>query len=417
METSSSGGVNPAVVKRLLQKLAQMVPQALLSLDKQIFIGREILNRLAESDRLLLKEFVDSCLVDMRRREASDIEIGGWGSNGLIWLRVHGLKKPVPSYGSFETLEFDILIQNLLTAAQRELLYKDSNLDFSYHYRSDNGAVFRNRADCYFDLGALALNMRAIQTSIRDYDGFEFHPVVTSILSLAHTKEGLVLVTGITGSGKSSTLDSVIDMNNRTVDGHIIVIASPVEFIHRSQRCIVRHREVGRDTLTFKSGTVEALRQDPDIIVIGEMRDPDTILAALEVADSGHKVFSTLHTSSATESIERVIGEMPPITQDRVRNRLADILRCVISQKLVTGVDGKRVLAKEIMVMAPSIRAAIKNNNLSEIYQMINEGAKSGMVTMEQDLISLVRRRLITQDTALNFANNKRMMQQLLQRF
>jgi twitching motility protein PilT len=145
------------------------------------------------------------------------------------------------------------------------------------------------------------------------------------------------------------------------------------------------------------------------------MRDPDTIMAALEVADSGHKVLSTLHTSSAVESIDRIIGEVPPIEQERVRNRLADILRCVISQKLVPSLDGKRVLAKEVMIMTPSIRAAIKNNNTGEIYQMIAEGAEFGMITMEQDLRRLYLERKISLETAINYANNKRRMQQLLQ--
>lgn len=409
--------LNIGIIKTALQRLANRVPQTMQSLERQMFIGREIIGRLPDKDRLMLKEFVDYCLIEMRRREASDIDLGGWGAGGAVWLRIHGAKKPFTAFGKYETGEFDILIQNLLTENQRTLLYDQSNLDFSYHFRGKDGTVHRNRADIYLDLGALALNMRAIQTQIRSFENYNFHPFLQQSLSLTHTKEGLILVTGITGSGKSTTLDAIIDMNNRSVDGHVVIIASPVEFVHRSQRCIIRHREVGRDTLSFKSGTVEALRQDPDIIVIGEMRDPDTVLAGLEAADSGHKVFSTLHTSSAIESIERVIGEMPPIAQDRVRNRLGDILRCVISQKLVPSRDGKRVLAKEVMVMVPSIRSAIKNRNIGEIYQMINEGAKYGMITMEQDLINLVHEQKISQETAMNFANNKRMMQQLLQRF
>jgi len=171
---------------------------------------------------------------------------------------------------------------------------------------------------------------------------------------------------------------------------------------------------VGRDTTSFKQGTIEALRQDPDIIIIGEMRDPDTIMAALEVADSGHKVFSTLHTSSATESIDRIIAEVPTIEQDRVRSRLADVLRVVLSQKLVPSVSGEQVLAKEVMVMTPSMRAAIKNNNTNEIYQMISEGQEWGMMTLEQDLARLFFERKINADTAVNFANNKRRVQQIL---
>jgi twitching motility protein PilT len=156
------------------------------------------------------------------------------------------------------------------------------------------------------------------------------------------------------------------------------------------------------------------LRQDPDIIVIGEMRDPATIVAALEAADSGHKVMSTLHTSSAVESIDRIIAEVPTNEQERVKHRLADVLRCVISQKLVPGVDGRLVLAKEVLAMIPSVRAAIKTDNTLEIYQMISEGQKYGMNTMEQDLKRLFDLRKISQDTAYKYSNNKRRMQQLL---
>jgi twitching motility protein PilT len=150
------------------------------------------------------------------------------------------------------------------------------------------------------------------------------------------------------------------------------------------------------------------------MIIIGEMRDPDTIYTALEAADTGHKVISTLHTSSAVESIERIIGEMPSLEQSRVRNRLGDVLRCVIAQKLVPSVDGKRTMAREIMVITPSVRAAIKNGNLGEIYQMISEGKEYGMVSMEQNLHQLYHARQVSLETALNYANNKRRMKQLL---
>ena len=149
--------------------------------------------------------------------------------------------------------------------------------------------------------------------------------------------------------------------------------------------------------------------------MIGELRDPETILTALEITDSGHKVFSTLHTASAVESIDRIIGETPPVEQERVRNRLADTVRIVISQKLVPSLDGKRALAKEVMLGAPSVRAAIKNNNTSEIYQMISEGSELGMTTMEQDLKRLYLQKKISLESALNYANNKRRIQQLLQ--
>ncbi|MEK6570151.1 MAG: ATPase, T2SS/T4P/T4SS family, partial [Bacteroidota bacterium] len=198
------------------------------------------------------------------------------------------------------------------------------------------------------------------------------------------------------------------------VEGHIIIIASPVEYVHTSDRCIIRHREVGRDVTSFQDGVVQALRQDPDIVVIGEMRDPETIMRALEITDSGHKVFSTLHTSSAVESIDRIIGEVSPMEQERVRYRLGDVLKCVISQKLVPSLDGQRVLAKEVLLVTPSVKAAIKNGNTQEIYQMIAECGKLGMITMEQDLRRLYLMRKISLDMTMDYANNKRRMEQLL---
>ncbi len=402
-------------VKSFIKFLVEKIPDTIVGTERQRFIGNEIIEPMTRENRSMIKSLVDSFLEEMRKFEASDIDMGSWGGNGKVWLRIHGDKKPMEDFGDFSIEETNILIQSILMKSQRAHLYDARNLDFSYLFHDSEGTPNYNRANAYFDMDALALNMRAINTEIRPYDSYGFHANVSKILSLEHSKEGLALVTGITGSGKSTTLDAIIDMNNKSVDSHIIILASPVEFVHTSARSIVRHREIGRDTASFKDGTIQALRQDPDIIVIGEMRDPDTIMAALEVADSGHKVLSTMHTSSAIESVDRIIGEVPPIEQERVRFRLADVLRCVISQKLLPSSDGKRIMAREIMIMTPSIRAAIKNNNSGEIYQMINEGLKFGMITMEQDLKQLMLRGKIARDTAMSYANNKRMMHQLLQ--
>lgn len=403
--------------RQLLKTLAQKIPPPLQDVDKQIYIGMDIISNLSVEEKTLLKNLMDAILLQMRKSYASDIDLGGEGAKNRIWLRMQGRKKPVEEFGTYLADEFNILIQSALMDKQREVLFDKRSIDFSHTVNfSINGdsKKVRYRATAYLELGELALNMRAIDNKIRPYSSYGFHTNVTKMVSLVHTKDGLILVTGITGSGKSTTLDAIVELNNNSIEAHIIIIASPVEYIHESNKCIVRHREVGLDTRSFKNGTIEALRQDPDIIIIGEMRDPDTIVAALEVADSGHKVFSTLHTSSAIESIDRIIGEIPPIEQDRVRNRLADILRCVISQKLIPGNDGKLLMAKEMMIMTPSIRAAIKNKNLSEIYQMISEGEKHGMITMEQDLKRLYRERKISLETAKNFANNKRRFEQIL---
>lgn len=396
----------------IIRQIVANIPDTAYGVERQMLIG-DLVSRQSQEERILIKRMFDSFLMKMFEITASDIDLGGFGCQGKIWYRIHGQKKPDAALPSFTYDETNVLIQSILLDRQRQFLYENRNLDFSYTIIRDE-QMHRFRADTYFDLDQIALNLRAINAEVRPYKNLELHPNVTKVTSLLHTKEGMILVTGITGSGKSSTLDSIMDMNNHSVDGHCVIIASPVEYVHKSDRCVIRHREVGRDVLSFKEGTVQALRQDPDIIIIGELRDPDTILTALEVTDSGHKVFSTLHTSSAVESIDRIIGEVPPIEQERVRFRLADILRCVISQKLVPSVDHRRVLAKEVMLATPSVRAAIKNNNTSEIYQMMSESGDQGMITMEQDLKRLYLLKRITLETAVNFANNKRRLQQIL---
>lgn len=400
--------------KKLLKTLAGQLPMTVVGLERQMMIG-DTIARLDDQDKEKLRTLLNSFLSKMFTINASDIDMGGYGSQGNVWYRIFGSKKPDKALGQYAPDETNFLIQSVIGDRQRSYLYENRNLDFSHMLYLENGEFRRFRADAYFDLDQLALNMRAINNTVRPYKLLELHQNVTRVLSLAGTKEGLCLVTGITGSGKSSTLDAIIDANNHSVDAHIVIIASPIEYVHKSDRCIIRHREVGRDVLSFKDGAVQALRQDPDIIMIGELRDPETILTALEITDSGHKVYSTLHTASAVESIDRIIGETPPVEQERVRNRLADTLRCVMSQKLVPSLDGKRVLAKEIMLGTPSVRAAIKNNNTGEIYQMISEGGEQGMTTMEMDLKRLYLQKKISLENAINYANNKRRMQQLLQ--
>jgi twitching motility protein PilT len=397
---------------KLLQEIAASVPETVPGMERQMLTG-DLVSKLSPAERTALRKLMDSYLLRMSKIVASDIDMGGFGSANYIWFRVYGDKKPAKELGKFTLDEFNVLIQSILVERQRLFLYENRSLDFSYSIIEDE-KMYRFRANAYFDLDHLALNMRAINAVIRPYKNLEFHPNVTRVLSLAHTTQGLTLVTGITGSGKSTTLDSIIDANNHTVDAHVVIIASPVEYVHRPDRCIIRHREVGRDVLSFKDGAVQSLRQDPDMIVIGEMRDPDTIMTALEITDSGHKVFSTLHTASAVETIDRIIGEVPPIEQDRVRMRLADTLTCVVSQKLVPSLEAKLILAKEVMVMTPSVRAAIKNNNSGEIYQMMAESGDQGMCTLEQDLKRLYLQKKLSLENCMVNANNKRRFQQIM---
>lgn len=399
-------------LKELINPLKDKLPKTAKGIEYHREIGN-IVEDLSQEVRIELTDIVEDLLNAMYRNEASDIDLGGPGCDNQAWYRIHGDKSPVKDI-EFSLIETDFLLHNILMPAQRETLLKDKNLDFSYTIETPEGKLDKRfRADMYLDLQHLALNMRKIDNEIRPFKGLQLHPEIAKALSLKYYKYGLTLVTGITGSGKSSTLDTVIDANNRTVDSHIVIIASPIELIHKPIRSVVRHREVGRDVSSFKEGAIQALRQDPDIIVIGELRDPETIMTALEITDSGHKTFGTLHTSSAMESIERILGEVPVNEQNRVRTRLADVLTCVISQKLIPSLDGKRVLAKEVLLVTTPVKAAIRNNNIGEIYQMLMEGGKYGMNTMEQDLKRLYDEGKISKEEAVNNANNKKRMEQL----
>ena len=398
---------------QIIKDFVKTIPDAYYGHDRTKYILEEVQNMNVTKKGILI-ELLNHILTVMVDREASDIEIGGPGTGNYIWFRIQGTKERVKDLPNFKVDEATTLISVLFNKNQIKTLFKHRNLDFSYTFRHvKSNSQVRFRADAYFDLDSLALNMRAISTQIRPLKSLGFHPNAIQAMDHKFIKFGLSLITGITGSGKSTTLDSIIDYHNQIDPCQIVIIASPIEYVHKSNMSIIKHREVGRDVLSFKDGVSQALRQDPDIVIIGEMRDPATIMAGLEVADTGHKVFSTLHTSSAIESIDRIIAEVNPVEQDRVRMRLADILVSVVSQKLIPGQNGKLVLAKEVLVVTPSVKAAIKNNNTSEIYMMMNQGGHLGMITMEQDLIRLYQQRLISSDSMIAFANNKTRIRQL----
>ena len=399
---------------KVVTTVRESVPHTLQGADRVRYLAEQV-TALLDKDRTVLREIVEVFVKKMLELDASDVDAGGPAANGKVWYRVSGEKRPYEELGTYEIEETDLLFLNLLNPGQIETFLAVGSVDFSFQMPNESGGRPRRfRATMYFDFDHVALNMRAITDEVRALKSIGFHPLIERGLLFEHERDGLTLVTGVTGSGKSSTLDAVVDANNERSAAHIIIVGKPIEYMHESKRCIVRHREVGKDVGSFKEGIVQALRQDPDIVVIGEMRDPETISAALEITDSGHKVFSTLHTSSAVESIDRIIAEYPTEEQERVRNRLADVLRCVVSQKLCPKVGGGRVLAKEVLWLTSSARAAIKNDNTGEIYQMMWEGGALGMCTMEQDLARLLRQRLITPETAMNYANNKRRLQQLV---
>jgi twitching motility protein PilT len=352
-------------------------------------------------------------LSDMKGKEASDIDFGAPGAMDRIWMRVYGNKKPLSEYGEYSRLETTAIIGSWLSPLQKQKLFNNMVLDFSATVPVSDREI-RFRGTCYLDRGYMCVNFRRVNDFVYSMEQLRMPGPIRERMNLRYEKTGLILVTGITGSGKSTTLDAVIDMNNRENHAHIVIISDPIEYVHESKLCLVRHREVGADVISFAHGSIEALRQDPDIIIVGEMRDPNTISTVLEITDSGHKAFTTLHTSSAIDSIHRIIGEFPPEEQERIRNRLADVLSIIISQKLVPSIDNRIVMTREILAVDPSVQAAIRNKNIGEIYQMMVEGKRYGMCTLEQDLHELLKRGVISQKTAMGFANNKKRMHQLI---
>lgn len=401
----------PAEVDRLIAAL----PPNMDGHSKMEWYAERI-NAMPPQVRDAMRAVVDGFVARMPEYDASDLDFGAEACNGMIWYRLDGLKVPKPELGEYTAEQTNVLLLNMMFPRQQQRLFDKYAIDYGSSLdMGPDEPPRRFRTTVFFDNRELALSQRMLAWKPRPLRSLAFHPLIERGLMFRYLRDGLTLITGVTGSGKSTTLDSIVNANNDDVEAQIIVIAQPLEYIHKSKKCVVRHREVGTDVASYVDGMVQALRQDPDIVVVGEMRDAESISTAMEMADTGHKVFSTLHTGSAPETIDRVVAEYPPTEQDRIRFRLADVLRCIISQKLLPAVGGGRVLAKEVMWMTPAARAAIKNGNIGEIYQMMWSGADQGQITLEQDLARLVQHGDITAETAIGYANNKRRLLQLIQ--
>ncbi len=292
------------------------------------------------------------------------------------------------------------LAYSVLTENQKKRFEMEDELDFSFGIQN----LARFRGNCFKQRGCVSMVIRQIPFSIKTFDDLHLPDVIRK---MAERPRGLVLVTGPTGSGKSTTLAAMIDKINKERKGHIITVEDPIEFIHRHQGCIVNQREVGSDTKSFQASLKYALRQDPDVILIGEMRDLETIQAALTISETGHLAFATLHTNSAAEAINRIIDVFPSHQQSQVRAQLAFVLEGVITQTLLPKAKGRgRAMAAEILVVTPAVRALIRDDKIHQIYSTMQSGKKFGMQTMNDALYNLYMNREVALEECLRSSHD-----------
>jgi len=331
-------------------------------------------------------------LEEMIQREASDLHIT---AGERPKLRVDGEianSKIETVLSPKDTLQ---LAYSVLTEQQKKRFETEDELDFSFGIQN----LARFRGNAFKQRGCVSMVVRQIPFQVKTFDQLQLPPIVAK---LAERPRGLVLVTGPTGSGKSTTLAAMVDKINREWKGHIITVEDPIEFIHRHQGCIVNQREVGTDTKSFAAALKYALRQDPDVVLVGEMRDLETIQAGLTIAETGHLAFATLHTNSCAETINRVIDVFPSHQQSQVRAQLAFVLEGVITQTLLPRAKGKgRVMACEIMVCTPAIRALIRDDKVHQITSSMQAGKKYGMQTMNDSLYQLYMAREVALEECL----------------
>jgi twitching motility protein PilT len=338
---------------------------------------------------------IQSFLEYVVQRGATDLHVC---SESPPLMRIDGQLTPLP-VPPLTANEAKNLCYSLLTESQRHRFEEESELDFSFGIRG----LSRFRGNLFLQKGAVGGAFRLIPYEVRGLAELGLPPIVAELTKLPR---GLVLVTGPTGSGKSTTLASMIDKINRERHEHIVTIEDPIEFVHEHRKCLVHQREVYADTHGFSEALRHVLRQDPNVVLIGEMRDLETVASALTVAETGHLVLSSLHTNSAVQTINRIIDIFPSNQQPQIRAQLSLILQGVVSQQLIPRVDGRgRVLAVEVMIPNPAIRNLIREEKVHQIYSQLQVGQlKFGMQTMSQSLVDLYQRRLISYDEAIGHA-------------
>lgn len=337
---------------------------------------------------------IELLLEEVIKKRASDLHV----QVGVPpMLRVDGSLVPISGYDVLDGGDVEKLVFSILDQDQQQILLKDKEFDFSFAF----GTLGRFRVNAFHERGNIAAALRLIPNEIKSVTELGMPEIV---MKFADFPRGLVLVTGPTGSGKSTTLAALIDKINTEKSHHIITIEDPVEFTHKSKKSVIVQREVHYDTYSFSAALRSSLRQDPDVVLIGEMRDLETISAAITIAETGHLVFATLHTNSAAQSIDRMIDVFPPHQQPQIRAQLSNILMAIVSQRLVPAIGGGRVVSAEILVANSAVRNIIREGKSHQLDAVIQTGADQGMQTMDRTLAALVQAGTVTYDNAREFA-------------
>jgi twitching motility protein PilT len=348
---------------------------------------------------------LNDLLGEMVEMGASDLHL----SAGLPpCVRVDGHLKPMDGYETLTPSELRRMVYAILTQRQREKFEETLELDTSHPVPN----IGRFRLNVFVQRDSVGAVLRAIPYQIVPLDRLG---IPATVADLAHLPRGLVLVTGPTGSGKSTTLASIVDIINTTHAAHIMTVEDPIEFVHTHKRCVVNQREVGEDTKSFSSALKHVLRQDPDVILVGEMRDLETISTALTAAETGHLVFGTLHTQDAPQSVDRVIDVFPAHQQQQIRIQLASALQAIVTQQLLPKAGGRgRAVACEVLIATPAIRNLIREGKTHQIYSAMQGGGKYGMQTMDQSLAQLVRSSAVGMDVAIERCHNEEDLRRLV---
>ena len=352
------------------------------------------------------KQQLNNLLLTCAQQNASDLHIAV-GRKPM--LRIDGVLISLQQESLVTPEIAEGLVSELLTPDQKKIFLEKKELDLSYSYEDKA----RFRVNVYYQKGFMAAALRLIPAKVRTVDELNLPPILHDFAKLS---QGFVLLVGPAGHGKSTTLAAVLDEINRTRTDHIITIEDPIEYLFVQDRAVISQREVGGDTITFHKALRSILRQDPDVVMIGEMRDPESMMTAMTAAETGHLVFSTLHTNSAAQTIDRILDSFPPGQQGQATSQLAATLVAVVSERLVPKIGGGRVPAAEIMIVNPAIRNLIRERKVYQIDLVIETSSQEGMITLNRSLANLVRQKMISIENAELYSLNPSELRILLER-